>query len=115
MTTAKNITIATLTLLTDTSGILHDPCEPKCSEDGVQFKGIFVRNLAALNQQSPNPRYKQFVETNVNSIWNNSQSLDHSFGQNWSGPPDTAPKAGTQSSALDAFTAAIQMNNGASK
>ena len=114
ITTAKSITDATLTLLTDTSGILHDPCEPKCSEDGVQFKGIFVRNLSALNQQSPDPRYKQFVETNVNSIWTNSQSPDHSFGQVWSGPPDI-PKAGTQSSALDAFTAAVQMNNGAAK
>ena len=114
MTTAKDITNATLTLLTDKSGVLHDPCEPKCNEDGIQFKGIFVRNLAALNQQSPDPRYKQFVEINVNSIWNNSQSPDHSFGQVWSGPPDT-PKAGTQSSALDSFVAAIQMNNKAHK
>ncbi len=114
MTTARAIADATLSQLTDTAGILHDPCEPKCNEDGVQFKGIFVRNLAALNNEAPDARYKHFIEVNVDSIWNKSQGPDHGFGQVWSGPVDT-PKAGTQSSALDAFAAAVQMNSAKSK
>ncbi len=110
VSTAQTIASATLTLLTDTAGILRDGCEPRCSEDGVQFKGIFVRNLMALNDAFPHPRYRLFVDVNADTIWKNSQGPDHAFGQTWAGPFDTA-KAGSQSSALDAFTAAVEMEH----
>jgi predicted alpha-1,6-mannanase (GH76 family) len=110
ITTAQAIADAALTKLTDTAGILKDGCEPRCSEDGVQFKGIFVRNLMALNDAFPNPRYRTFMDANVDAIWKNSQGPDHAFGQTWGGPFDTA-KAGSQSSALDAFTAAVEMEH----
>jgi predicted alpha-1,6-mannanase (GH76 family) len=106
--TAQAIASATLTHLTDANGVLHDTCEPNCGADGVQFKGIFVRNLMALNDAFPNLQYKKFTDTNAESIWNNSQGPNFEFGQVWSGPFD-AGNAGSQSSALDAFVAAAEM------
>jgi predicted alpha-1,6-mannanase (GH76 family) len=85
--------------------VLHDTCEANCGADGVQFKGIFMRNLMALNATVPNPRYESFAITNAESIWNHSRDASDSFGQLWSGPFD-AENAGSQSSALDAFVAA---------
>lgn len=107
---AQSIAAAALTYLTDANGVLHDTCEPNCGGDGVQFKGIFVRNLMALNDAFPDPRYKKFVDVNAESIWNNSQGSNYQFGQVWSGPFD-AGNAGSQSSALDAFVAAAEMDH----
>jgi predicted alpha-1,6-mannanase (GH76 family) len=103
--TANTIANAALTHLTDSNGILHDTCEPNCGADGVQFKGIFARNLMALNIAQPNPKYETFTVTNAESIWNHSRDASNAFGQVWSGPFD-AENAGSQSSALDAFVAA---------
>ena len=84
---------------------LHDTCEPNCGADGVQFKGIFLRNLMALDFATPNPHYEMFAVTNAESIWNHSRDVSNAFGQVWSGPFD-AENAASQSSALDAFVAA---------
>lgn len=109
---AQAIANAALLHLT-VNGILHDPCEPNCGADGVQFKGIFVRNLMALNDAFPNPQYKTFVDTNANSIWTNAQGPNFTFGDVWSGPYDAADAggAGGQSSALDVFVAAAEMQS----
>ncbi|HZU11132.1 MAG TPA: glycoside hydrolase family 76 protein [Pseudacidobacterium sp.] len=108
--TAQAIANAALTHLTDANGILHDTCEPNCGADGVQFKGIFVRNLMALYEAFPLPQYKKFADTNAESIWQHSQGPNYEFGQVWSGPFDAA-NAGTQSSALDAIVAAATMQS----
>ncbi len=107
---AQAIAGATLSNLTDSKGILHDTCEPTCGADGVQFKGIFVRNLMALNDAFSNSRYKTFVDVNADSIWSNSQGPNYEFGQVWSGP-FTSGNAGTQSSALDVLVAASEMES----
>jgi len=109
LTTAHAIADAALIHLTDAHGILHDTCEPRCGADGVQFKGIFVRNLMALDEASPEPRYKAFIEANADSILAHAQGKDYEFGQVWSGPFDGA-NAGTQSSALDALVAAVEVS-----
>lgn len=102
---ANDIATATLANLTDMDGILHDRCEPNCGRDGVQFKGIFLRNLMALNDWSPDERYVCFATTNAQSIWDQDQGPDYQFGLVWSGPFD-AGDAARQSSALDALIAA---------
>lgn len=106
---AEAIANATLHHLTDSNGVLHDVCEPDCGADGVQFKGIFVRNLMTLNQVFPRTSYKTFVETNAASIWSHAQNGEHQFGQVWSGPFNKA-NAASQSAALDVFVAAAAMN-----
>lgn len=107
---AQNIALATISLLTDANGILHESCEPTCNGDRVQFKGIFVRNLMALNDAFPDDRYVQFVRANADSIWSQDQGADYQFGEVWSGPFNPDPNAaGTQTSALDAINAAAEM------
>jgi len=105
---AETIASAVIVNLTDASGILHETCEPTCSRDRVQFKGIFLRNLMALNDSFPDERYVRFAVANAQSIWNEDRGPDYQFGQVWSGPFDSAT-AGTQSSALDALIAAAEM------
>ena len=107
----QNIALAAINLLSDVNGVLHDRCEPNCGADGVQFKGIFLRNLMALNDAFPDDQYVQFARTNADSIWNQDQGPDYQFGQVWSGPfrADNSAAA-TQTSALDAIVAAAQMS-----
>jgi predicted alpha-1,6-mannanase (GH76 family) len=102
---ARTIAGASLTRLTDKAGILHDACEPNCGGDGIQFKGIFMRNLQALNRQVHDPAYARFFAVNAQSIWASDRSPGNTFGVVWSGPFATAD-AGTQTSALDALVAA---------
>ncbi len=101
---ANRIAMAAITHLTDASGVLHDPCEPECGEDGVQFKGIFSRNLAQLQEAAPDPRFAEFLRNNANSVWSTARTADGRFSTVWSGPP-TVGNAGAQASALDALNA----------
>ena len=112
LATAKEIADAALAHLTDANGVLHDPGEAKGGPDGggVQFKGIFVRNLLYLYEKTAQPQYKSFFTVNADSIWNHAQGAGDKLGQVWSGPYGGA-SAGTQSSAIDALVAAAQAVN----
>jgi predicted alpha-1,6-mannanase (GH76 family) len=92
--------------LVDAHGILHDPCEPDCGEDGTQFKGIFMRNLAALQQLSPSPRYEHFILANADSVWSGMHSPEYGIGAIWAAPWGVV-NASTQSSGEDALVAAV--------
>ena len=105
---AHRIAAAALDHLTDADGVLHEPCEARhCGGDGIQFKGIFVRNLAELNRTAPDPRYGQFFRTNAASVWSRDRADPDRFGVNWSGPV-TETGAGTEASALDVLVAAAK-------
>ncbi len=105
---AKTIAEAAMRALSDSDGVLHEPaCEPGCGADAVQFKGIFVRNLALLNAVSPEPGLGRYALGNAESIWARSRSAANGFGEVWTGPYRDAG-AGAQSSALDAFVAALR-------
>ena len=106
LATAEQIALAGIKHLSDSNGILHDPCEPNCGGDGSQFKGIFMRNLQKLQLAIPNDRFKTFIEENANSIWLNDRTSDNQLGLVWSGPFMGAD-ASTQSSAADALVAAL--------
>jgi predicted alpha-1,6-mannanase (GH76 family) len=106
---AKSIAEAALSApaLIDAKGILHEPCEPNCGGDGSQFKGIFARNLRALEAVAPIPRYKQFVAANADSIWSGAHPPDYHLGLIWTAPFGPAD-ASTQSSALDILVSALR-------
>ena len=103
---AERIALAGIKKLSDSHGILHEPCEPNCGNDGPQFKGIFLRNLQKLQLAIPNDRIKRFINVNAHSIWHNGRSASNQLGLNWSGPFKGAT-ASTQSSATDALVAAL--------
>jgi predicted alpha-1,6-mannanase (GH76 family) len=110
--TARSIALAAMARLTDLDGVLHDSCEPgRCGNDGVQFKGIFVRNLAILNAAAPLPGYRTFLRRNAESVWKN-RDAETRFGLVWSGPSDVK-NAATQISALDALVAAAEAEGAA--
>ncbi len=109
LASAHTIARAAIAKLSDTEGVLHDAaCEPKCGADGVQFKGVFLRNLADLQGASPRASYVEFAKANAHSLWTRSRDAQNAFGQVWSGPFD-AENAASQASALDAFVAAWAM------
>ncbi len=108
---AKAVADAALLHLTDAAGVLHDPGEANGGPTGggVQFKGIFVRNLLKLDQAAPQPSYASFFTANADSIWSKARGAGNQLGQVWSGPFGGA-SAGTQSSALDAIIAAASLH-----
>jgi predicted alpha-1,6-mannanase (GH76 family) len=96
---ANSIARATTTKLVDQAGVLHDKTEPKCSEDTVQFKGIFVRNLIALQKASPSNAFAAFIRANADAVWNQARTPENEFSCSWTGPPE-ARGAGATTSAL---------------
>lgn len=103
---AAAIAQAAITRLTTSNGILKD--KVVSGGDAPQFKGIFLRNLAALYAAAPDPQYKAFAMANADSILKNDQSTGSEFGALWQGPFDSAD-ATRQTSALDALLAAAAM------
>jgi predicted alpha-1,6-mannanase (GH76 family) len=119
---AREIADAAMEKMTDADGVLHEKCEPNCSGDGKQFKGIFVRNLALLDRaerdRSARKRIGRFIQTNARSIVIRDQTEDHGFGQVWSGPVGQDPArrdparqvdAVTQTAAMDALVADLEL------
>jgi len=106
LVTATQIAEATMTLMSP-KGILQESCEPSksCDGDQVQFKGIFMRNLAYLYQSTQSSSISSYIKANAQSIWSNDRS-GSSLGLYWNGPFDSADAA-RQSSALDALNAAL--------
>ncbi|KAH9866310.1 hypothetical protein J1614_008876 [Plenodomus biglobosus] len=106
---ASRIAKAALNELSDDNGVIHDGCEPGCGADGNQFKGIFMRNLQALQQLAPDQIYVDAMRRNAESIWRKNRGADMGvvFGVNWAGPYAGPPNATMQSSAMDALVAGI--------
>jgi predicted alpha-1,6-mannanase (GH76 family) len=104
---ANAIAAATLVnpALIDKQGILRESCEPECGADGTQFKGIFVRNLAALHRIAPSASYRDFILRNSDSVWKGMKPPKYEIGTSWN-PPYGVVNASTQSSGVDALLAA---------
>lgn len=107
---ADHIAMAAITNMVDDQGVLVEKgCEPdNCNADAEQFKGIFMRHLALLNQYSHKQEYDEFVALNAQSIWENA--MQHGSvppGVSWSLYSEKW-NAATASSALDAMNAALQ-------
>jgi predicted alpha-1,6-mannanase (GH76 family) len=110
---ANTLALAGIEHFTDSKGILHEPCEPNaCDADEEQFKGVFARNLqfmvsrANSMPEANRVKYIQFLQTNADAIWADSQ--DGRAGLDWSKPvqDQKAATVQTQSSALDMLVAA---------
>lgn len=91
-----------------TNGILIEK-RPDIAEgnDGVQFKGIFIRHLSLLYNITKNEDYKKFILSNANSILNNNfDSALGSFGCHWEGP-FIGKEVASNSSALECIIEAF--------
>ncbi|KAF9895270.1 hypothetical protein FE257_000173 [Aspergillus nanangensis] len=103
--TAHKIATGAIKALSDGNGVLHESCDPDCTGDGTQFKGIFMRNLQRLQEESPRDYIRDFLRRNADSIWENDRGDGNKFGAAFAGPYATA-NASTQSAASDALIAA---------
>jgi predicted alpha-1,6-mannanase (GH76 family) len=103
---AEAIANAAIATLATPSGILSE--KSVSGGDAPQFKGVFLRNLAALYAAAPKLQYKAFAAANANSILANDESPSGQFGAIWQGPFDSGD-ATRQTSALDALIAAAAM------
>ncbi|TVY28354.1 Mannan endo-1,6-alpha-mannosidase [Lachnellula hyalina] len=114
---ANTLATATISIMTDANGILHEACESTggCDSNLQQFKGIFGRNIQFLyNRANILPAntktlYQSFLQTNANAIWANDQ-VDNQLGLVWSGPSSSMATLQTQSSALDAIVGAAAVS-----
>jgi predicted alpha-1,6-mannanase (GH76 family) len=104
MTYVRNIASAAMSRLADGNGVLHDACEPKCGEDGVQFKGIFARNLVSEATIEGSATIPDFLAKNADSLWENARTAQNHFSTVWSGPPSD-DHTGALIAALDLLTA----------
>jgi hypothetical protein len=87
-------------------GILTEPaCDPNCSVDNCQFKGVFIRNLAVLYANDHKSSYRTFITNNTNSLLNpNNHNASFQFGDNWSNRPGSVDFV-RQTAAIDALNA----------
>lgn len=80
-------TTITKTLITENNILREMRPDIDKSNDGVQFKGIFIRHLAFLYSITKDPVYKDFIIRNANSILaNDYDPQTKSFGCYWQGP-----------------------------
>lgn len=107
ITTAKDIATAAIDELSNSDGILTEPCGDDCGADGSQFKGIFMRNLQRLQEAAPEDAFLDFINANADSIWDQDRNSENELSLLWSGPFLSPANASTHSSALDAIVAAV--------
>jgi predicted alpha-1,6-mannanase (GH76 family) len=101
---AESIAHATMTMMSTTGGILK---EAPCGGDiCVQFKGVFMRNLALLYRTRPAADLQTYMRHQSDQLWNVNRNAQSQFGYEWDLPFDKAT-ASRQSSALDALVAAV--------
>lgn len=116
LATSRRLADAALTssdLTTD--GILTDACDApdkSCSDNGKQFKGIFMRYLMDLADTTHADRYGAFVTRQADSIWGTDRDAAGRLGERWAGGAGNGdhPNAfdwRTQASAMSALIAAV--------
>jgi predicted alpha-1,6-mannanase (GH76 family) len=88
-------------VLTESGGIQED-------NNLAQFKGIFIRNLAALEKASHKDAYTTVIKTSADTLWKNDRQ-GNLLGPRWQGPyvDATAP---SHSSAIDCLVAAAAVS-----
>ncbi len=96
------------------NGILTESCDAldqTCDDNGKQFKGIFMRYWTDLVDTTHDRRYAAFLDTQVESIWNDDRDAAGRLGTRWSGATsDAHPNVfdwRTQASALSALIGEI--------
>jgi hypothetical protein len=108
---ANAIAHATMTMMATKNGILN---EAPCGGDVcVQFKGVFMRNLAYLYRTKPLPELQTYMPLQSDNLWSSNRNTQDQFAYQWQTPlaPPETPTASRQSSALDALIAAVRSSN----
>ncbi len=87
-------------------GVLTEPCEQSgCDINGPSFKGIYVRNLGALNRALDDHPYSDYLAHQASTAYDNDRAENNQYGLHWAGPVQHISGA-TQQSAVDLLVAA---------
>lgn len=107
---AHKIALAAIMHMSTAGGILKGHPKEEIGNDGVQFKGIFMRHLAYLHLHHPNEKFETFITENANAIKTRAtKNSTFLIGSQWDGPFDKADAA-RQSSAIDALVSNLEAN-----
>ena len=90
-------------------GILTEDCPPDldCDLDAPVFKGVFIRYLAKLDNALPSTRrYRDFIEANARSAYENARNGSDFYGYAWQEPFDKF-SLGRQESAVSLMVAGL--------
>ena len=111
---AENLVQGALKNMTTEEGILRERnTDIAAGNDGVQFKGIFMRHLGFLYNVTKNQTYSDFILKNADCIIkNNYDATSKSFGCYWYGP-FKAVKTAANSSALECILEAEAISRAA--
>lgn len=105
---ACKIALAAIDNMSTSEGVLKGHPKEETGNDGVQFKGIFMRHLAYLHRHNPKQIFADFIQQNAKAIeYRATQNNTNLIGSQWEGPFDKAD-AGRQSSAIDALVSNIE-------
>ncbi|KAF2258248.1 Six-hairpin glycosidase [Lojkania enalia] len=78
-------------------------------EQGMMFKGVFVRGLSTLNENAPRQDFWEFLKRNADSVWSKDRDGEGVIGPRWQGPSGLALTT-SHASGIDALVAAAQAN-----
>lgn len=107
---AEQIALAAIKNMTTYDGILKGHPKEEIGNDGVQFKGIFMRHLAYLYKFRPKEEFVSFIQKNTKAIENQAKKENaYLIGSQWDGPFDKADAA-RQSSAIDALVSNLEIS-----
>lgn len=107
---AEKIALAAIENMSTADGILKGHPKEEIGNDGVQFKGIFMRHLAYLHTYRPNKKFVAFIQQNALAIEKQATKNNTNLvGSQWEGPFDKAD-AGRQSSAIDALVSNLEIS-----
>jgi predicted alpha-1,6-mannanase (GH76 family) len=101
---AKNIAEGAFNKLTE-NGILTEQ-STSLDAQSAQFKGAFVRGLAALRAQAPQQKYKDFLHKNADSAWSKDKNSEGLIGPKWQGGQQGPFSATSHASGVDLLVAA---------
>ncbi len=107
LTLATTIALASISHFSNSdAGILTEDCDPNCDTTAAQFKGVFIRNLASLQQLRPREDIRGFIRRNAESIWSRDRSQGDKLGSAWVGPYQDGDVS-AMCSGLDGLVAAV--------
>jgi predicted alpha-1,6-mannanase (GH76 family) len=86
-------------------GVLTEPCERiGCDVDAPSYKGIYVRNLGALNRALADHPYSDYLAYQAKTAADRNRTAGNEYGLHWAGPIRNISGA-TQQSAVDLLVA----------
>lgn len=93
------------------NGILTEPVpDSHLDQQAAQFKGAFVRGLAALNAQAPDAKYAAYLKNNAESAWEKAKP-GNVIGSKWQGGGKFTNTT-SHASGIDVLVASAQANKG---